>query len=166
MQDLGSINDRIEEAKADTGGMSGLPVLARSGALDEAWRNETCVSYVVGLIRQMRFGGRHHGGAAAMSFGYLFNKGAITVVERVVAPVGEPARTEQRFHVVLEKLPEAIQNLWYDVVRQQMSGDAAAAENFMKANADKIPALMDEMTAKFATLGLPTDLWVRYHFHP
>lgn len=161
-QQLGSMNHKIEEAKADTGGLSAMPFLQKNGAVSEDLKKEMYITWIAGLIRQMRFGGKQHGGAAAMSFGFMYEKGAVTVAELNTAKEGETPRMEKRFLVHPEKVGANMEELWTDLVKLQMEGDRAKAEAYEKANIDKAPDFLDELKGRFEGLGLPSDLQIHY----
>lgn len=68
----------LEEAKADVVGLHSLGVLAADGLYDEAFVRAAYAAHLADLFRSVRFGAEEaHGQAAAMQFGWAWERGAI-----------------------------------------------------------------------------------------
>lgn len=142
LRDLYSI---IEEAKADVLGAYNNSFLIGKGLYSKDFERVLWPTYLAGIFRSVRFGiSEAHGGANAIQFNYLMEKGAI-------------ARDEKsgQFTVVADKIGAGIRDLAKDLLMIEAKGDYGAAKRFIEKYS-KIHDGMKEALAKL--VGVPVDI--------
>jgi hypothetical protein len=126
---IGPLYSGLEEAKADTVGMSALPWLADHGALAAGSLSEDYASYVAGLLRTLRFGtAEAHSVSELMQFNYLLGRHAI------VSEAG-------RYGVDYTRMPAALAALSKELLEIEATGDAARAQRWFHQYSAVPPAL-------------------------
>lgn len=111
----------LEEGKADVMGVYNLLYLMNEGELLGSERYNLLTTYVVGLVRSVRFGlTEAHAQGAAFQMSYFREAGAITV---------EPGTGLLRIN--FPKLETAIKDLVHDIVVIQGDGNYTAAKTFL-----------------------------------
>ncbi len=140
---IGPLYSPLEEAKADTVGMSTLPWLAEHGALAAGSLSEDYASYVAGLLRTLRFGtAEAHSVSELMQFNYLLGRHA------VVLEAG-------RYGVDYERMPAALAALSKELLEIEATGDAARAQRWFHQYSAVPPALEQ---ALHSVEDIPVDL--------
>lgn len=141
---IGPAYSALEEAKADTTGMSGLVWLVRRGALPETTLPEAYASYVADLFRTVRFGtGEAHSRAEMMEFNYLFEQGAIR------------RDASGKYAIEASKMPAALASLSKELLETEALGDRARAEAWLKKY-ETMPA--DLAAALKSAADVPVDI--------
>jgi hypothetical protein len=111
----------LEEAKADITGLYCQKILVVKGFFPEETDVRGYVSFLPGFFRAIRFGATAaHGKANMIEFNFLHEQGAITL---------DP--TSDRFHVNLDKMPDAVQALANRLLMIQALGDYNEAAAFI-----------------------------------
>ena len=148
-QELKEIAGGFEEAKADVMGIYNVLHMMDKGVIPNAERAQMRATYVAGLFRAMRFGVQEaHGKGAAMQYGYLRNKGAITW-----------DASAKRFRIDGTKIDGAIRDLVGDIVRLQGNGDYGGTKAFL----DKWGALDANAKQVIGTMThIPVDIRPTY----
>lgn len=155
-----SLYDSIEESKANVGGLVALAFMRDRGVggVDAHYVRQSYVTYVVGLMRQMRFGGRAHGGGATAEMGWLFQERAVTIQQTTVGD-----HQEMRLHIDFAKMEIALEKLWGHIGRIQATGNRAAAEAYLRTVVPKnIPAELDQIFARITAANIPVDVEMVY----
>ena len=112
----------IEECKADILGLYNLDFLIGKGVFPAELGDQIYASYLGGIFRSIRFGiNEAHGGANAIAFNYLMEKGAF----QYNAATG-------KFSVDDAKIKTAIRQLTHDLLMIQARGDYQGAKAFIK----------------------------------
>jgi len=143
--ELKELHTGIEEAKADVMGAWNIMYMMDRGVLPKAERDQIRATYVAGLFRAMRFGTNSaHGRGAAMQYGYLRDKGALTWDEAA-----------QRFRIDKSKIDGAIRDLVADIVRLQATGDYAGTKALMERWAELDPEARKVIASMSA---IPVDI--------
>jgi len=143
--ELKELHTGIEEAKADVMGAWNIMYMMDRGVLPKAERDQIRATYVAGLFRAMRFGTNSaHGRGAAMQYGYLRDKGALTWDEAA-----------QRFRIDKSKIDGAIRDLVADIVRLQATGDYAGTKALMERWAELDPEARKVISSMSA---IPVDI--------
>lgn len=139
----------IEEAKADAMGEWAIFKLQEKGYFPDGIRRQQAVTYLAGLFRSMRFGiGEAHGGANAIQFNYLVEKGAILV-------------EGGRFRVVLDRFPQAVESLVHDICVLQAEGDYEAGQEMV----DKYVMMPESVMEALQRLDdVPVDILPQYAY--
>ncbi len=110
-------NSSLEEAKADVVGLHSLGVLAEEGLFDDAFVRAAYTAHLADLFRSVRFGAEEaHGQAAAMQFGWAWERGAIRLDEERGVFAADP-----------DAYVRANRELAGEILRIQAEGDYAAA---------------------------------------
>jgi len=135
----------LEEAKADIMGLYNKAFLAKEGYIDRAELDRSYVCFLPGFFRAIRFGVHEaHGKANMIEYNYLKEKGAIVL---------DPAT--DRYRVVLDKMPAAVEALTHDLCMIQARGDYDGAGAFI----EKYAAVPEEVERQLQKLGdIPTDI--------
>jgi hypothetical protein len=135
----------LEEAKADVVGLHSLVVLGRAGLYDEAFVRDAHTAHLADLFRSVRFGVEEaHGEAAAIQFGWAWERGAIVFNEEFGG-----------FQIVREAYVEANRDLAAEILRIQAEGDVRAAATLR----DRYGTLRPEMEDLLARLdAIPVDI--------
>jgi tetratricopeptide (TPR) repeat protein len=141
---IGPAFSALEEAKADTTGMSGLVRLVERGAVPREMLPQAYASYVADLFRTVRFGtGEAHSRAEMMEFNYLTEQGALR---------REPSG---QYAIDPKKMPAAFASLSKTLLEFEARGDRAAAEAWFQKYETMLP---DLAAALKAILDVPVDL--------
>ena len=116
-QALREHHSSLEEAKADAVGLHALGVLAADGLYDDAFVRAAYRAHLADLFRSVRFGAQEaHGQAAAMQFGWAWERGAILFNEEFGG-----------FAMDYDAYVEANRGLAAEILRIQAEGDYEAA---------------------------------------
>lgn len=156
----GGVFDSLEEAKADAGGLTALAKLAEKGqapGIDAQYVKQATTTLVAGLIRQMRFGSKAHGGGAWTQLGYLFEHGAVTLESVTV-----DGQEQQRLRVHHEKMIPTFKKFRADIGRIQATGDAKAAAEFFEVYPQKVPDAVEAIIGRVNSAGIPVDVVMDY----
>lgn len=152
--------DILEELKSDVGGVVIVTDMATDGI--EGWDAEyvkgVYVTAVASWVRQIRFGGRAHGGGAAVGLGYMFKEGALTVESVEIPGQGQ----QYRLRVNYDKILKAIEGLWADIGRAQATGSREQAEYLTKEIPAHIPETFDTILERINSSGIPVDVVMLY----
>jgi len=141
---IGPAFSALEEAKADTTGMSGLVRLVEKGAVPGEMLPQAYASYVADLFRTVRFGtGEAHSRAEMMEFNYLTEQGAIR---------REPSGL---YAIDAAKMPAAFASLSKTLLEFEARGDRAGAEAWFQKYETMPP---DLAAALKAIADVPVDL--------
>jgi hypothetical protein len=141
---IGPAFSALEEAKADTTGMSGLVWLVERGAVPREMLLQVYASYVADLFRTVRFGtGEAHSRAEMMEFNYLTEQGALRR-----DPSGPYA-------IDTAKMPAAFASLSKALLEFEARGDRAGAEAWFQ----KYEAMPPDLAAALKAIAdVPVDL--------
>jgi hypothetical protein len=141
---IGPAFSALEEAKADTTGMSGLVRLVERGAVPREMLPQAYASYVADLFRTVRFGtGEAHSRAEMMEFNYLTEQGAIR---------REPTGL---YAIDAAKMPAAFASLSKALLEFEARGDRAGAEAWFQ----KYEAMPPDLAAALKAIAdVPVDL--------
>ena len=139
----------IEEAKADILGVYNTLYLIKRGFLPKSMEQETFVTYLGGIFRSIRFGiTAAHGGANAISYNYIKEKGGFTY----------NAETK-KFGVDPEKMRLAVRELAYDLLMIQANLDYEGAVKFI----EKYRYFPEEISDALDRLSdVPVDIWPEF----
>ena len=141
---IGPAFSALEEAKADTTGMSGLVRLVEKGAVPREMLPQAYASYVADLFRTVRFGtGEAHSRAEMMEFNYLTEQGALR---------REPSG---QYAIDAARMPAAFASLSKVLLVFEARGDRAGAEAWFQKY-EKMPP--DLAAALKAIADVPVDL--------
>jgi len=112
----------IEEAKADILGLYNLQFLVSKGVFSEELGDQVYSSFLGGIFRSIRFGiTEAHGGANAMAFNYIVEKGGFEYDE-----------TSQKFSVNDNKIDKAVFDLTHDLLMIEALGDYKGAKDMIE----------------------------------
>jgi hypothetical protein len=143
--ELEELYPAIEEAKADILGLYNTAYLVEKGFFPADRAQRAIVTFLPGFFRSVRFGVHEaHGRANMMEFNYMVEKGAIRF---------DP--TTEKYHVVLEKMPEAVRSMTRELLMIEAKGDYAAAKAFIDRYG-QMPPEMDRLLAKLTAI--PVDI--------
>ncbi len=148
LKDLYSV---IEEAKADTLSAYNGVYLIKKGLYPKDFEKVMWPTYLAGMFRSVRFGtSAAHGGANAIQFSYLLEKGAIVYDEKTGL-----------FQIDRDKINGAVKDLAYDLLMIEAKGDYNGAKKFV----EKYRRLPESMKAGLAKLSnVPVDIKPQYAF--
>ena len=133
----------LEEAKADVAGMCSFFYLIDQGVLSDTER--TCVSYVVTLLRSIRFGvDEAHGRASLVELNWLLERAGLV-----------HDRSSGRFSVDHERTQEGIRELARRVLLLQAEGSYDEAREFLDTYGVLTPPLEEALTRM---ADLPVDI--------
>ena len=143
--ELKDIGGTAEEAKADVMGAYNILFMMEKGELPKAERSQLFASYLAGIFRAARFGADEaHGRGAALQYGYLREKGAITWDEG-----------QKRFRVNDDAMQAGLTSLLAELVKLQGDGDYAGMNAFF----DRYAKLDPQAEQVIATLkDIPVDI--------
>jgi len=148
LKDLYSI---VEECKADVLGVYNAIYLVGEGLYPESFMGSAWPTYLAGLFRSVRFGtGEAHGGANAIQFNYLREKGGISY-----------DRKTHLFSVDEGRIEKAVRDLAREVLMIEAKGDYAAAKRFVKRYR-KVPKELKDALAKL--VDVPVDIRPKYAY--
>lgn len=147
----------IEEAKSDLGGLLMAHIWHEHGIVSEEYVKKANVTFVMGRIRQQRFGGAHGGGSAGQ-FGALFAQGAATMEQRVIN-----GATQTRIKVHHDKMRAFALNNMVAIAEAQAVGSKAQGQAFLDLS-KQIPAVYEsEFVPRFAAAGIPRHIQIMPH---
>jgi hypothetical protein len=111
----------MEECKADITGLFCRRILVKEKFFDKDSERDGYVSFLPGFFRAIRFGATSaHGRANMMAFNFMREQGAIELDEK-----------SDRFHVHVDKMPEAVEAMSRELLMIQAEGDYDAAKAFI-----------------------------------
>jgi hypothetical protein len=148
-QQLKTLYSAIEEAKADIMGLYNTGYLVEQGYLSREHGIKAYVNFLPGFFRAIRFGATSaHGKANMMEFNYMKEKGGIALDPKT-----------DRFHVNLDKMPEAVRAMTHELCMIQALGDYDAASAFI----DKYGRMVPEVERQLRKMSsIPTDIELIY----
>lgn len=112
----------LEESKANIGGIDLYEPLQKRKLATREEAEQTYVTYVVNLLRQIRFGAESsHGRGAAAELGYLFQEGGVEIVRR---------QGMAYVQVNLKKMPHVATSMYFAITTAQFEGSREKAEKF------------------------------------
>ena len=143
-RELKDLYSGIEEAKADILGLYCTRVLAKEGFFDKTEETRGYVCFLPGFFRSIRFGtSSAHGKANLMEFNFFREQGAI-----------EFDAQNEKFRVVLSKMPEAVEAMASKLLMIEALGDYEGAKAFIDKYAQSSPDL-EKLLTKLKDI--PTD---------
>lgn len=146
---IGPNYNALEECKADIAGLHSLAYLIDKGVVDKNKEKSFYVSFLGSLFRSVRFGlGQAHARAAAVSLGYLQDKGSVHF---------NPST--QRWSVDFNAFRAGVSSLTAELVRLEGDGDNTKVQEFYDRWAKITPELQSSLDA---VKDLPIDLLPKY----
>ncbi len=125
----------IEECKADILGVYNLAYMVEKGVFPKEMKAQAYSSYLGGIFRSVRFGiNEAHGGANAIAFNYLMEKGGF-----------EYNPQTRKFRVNDAKIEGAIRDLAHDLLMIQATGDYEGAKRFIQKYRYLSPEMQDAL---------------------
>ncbi|MFA4875315.1 MAG: peptidase [bacterium] len=144
-KELKELYSIVEECKADALGVYNALYLAKKGLYLAAFAEKVWPTYIAGLFRSVRFGIKEaHGGANAIQFNYLREKGAIAYDEK-----------SGMFGIERDKIESALGALAHDILMIEAKGDYAAAKEFVERYRE-MPAELSKAVARLTAV--PVDI--------
>ena len=141
----------IEEAKADTLGVYNAVYLMGKGLYPKGFDSVMWPTYLASIFRSVRFGiGEAHGGANAVQFNYLLEKGAVKYDSKT-----------KLFSIDEALMPKAIKALAHDILMIEAKGDYRAAKLFVHKYR-KIPECLKVALKNLKSV--PVDINPRYNW--
>lgn len=149
----GSVDDALktekttwEEAKADILGLYLVNTLIGKGEITDVTVEDAVTTYIVGILRSVRFGaGESHGKANMMCYNYMEKEGAFT------------RNADGTYHINFEKAKAAINGWSALILKTQGEGDYEFAKNYAAENASVPDALQKDLD-KINNAGIPRDV--------
>lgn len=143
---LKETHSALEEAKADVLGLYMVSKLYAWGHLTEGTLAQNYVTFVCGIFRSTRFGaGSAHAKANLLALNHLLQAGAL-----VQLPTG-------KYHIVLDKMPEAVAMLAARILQVQGYGDYAQAKAWLATDAT-LPAHYVAAQQRLTERHIPIDI--------
>ncbi|MEE9270764.1 MAG: peptidase [Candidatus Krumholzibacteria bacterium] len=119
-RELKELYPPLEEAKADVVGLYCKKVLMKEGFFEKGTDVKGYIAFLPGFFRAIRFGASSaHGKANMIEFNFMREQGAITFDKK-----------NNRFHVNIDKMPDAVETLSNRLLMIQALGDYEAAKAF------------------------------------
>lgn len=138
-----------EEAKADILGLFLVNTLIEKGEITDITAEDAITTYIVGILRSVRFGaGESHGKANMMCYNYMEKEGAFT------------RNADGSYHINFDKAKAAINSWGALILKTQGEGDFAFASQYSKENAS-VPAALQNDLDRINKAGIPRD--IRYN---
>ncbi|MCQ2265544.1 MAG: Zn-dependent hydrolase [Bacteroidales bacterium] len=138
-----------EEAKADILGLLLVNNLIEKGEITDITAEDAITTYIVGILRSVRFGaGESHGKANMMCYNYMEKEGAFT------------RNADGTYHIDFDKAKSAINSWGALILKTQGEGDFEFAKNYSAENASVPEALQNDLD-KINGAGIPRD--IRYN---
>ncbi len=135
-----------EEAKADILGLFLVNTLIEKGEITNITAEDAITTYIVGLLRSVRFGaGEAHGKANMMCYNFFENEGAFT------------RNADGTYHIDFDKAKSAIYNWGALILKTQGEGDYEFASKYTAENASVSDALQKDLD-KINNSGIPRDI--------
>ena len=149
----GSVDDAMqtentswEEAKADIVGLNLVCNLIDKGEITDITIEEAITTYIVGLLRSVRFGASEaHGVANMMCYNYLFENGAFT------------RNGNGTYHINYDKAREAMNSWIALILKTQAEGDFNFASQYSKDHGTITPELQKDLD-RINKSGIPRDI--------
>ena len=142
-------NSSWEEAKADIIGLNLVCNLIEKGEISDITVEEAITTYIVGLLRSVRFGASEaHGIANMMCYNYMFENGAFT------------RNGNGTYHINYEKARKAMEGWIALILKTQATGDFAFASQYSKDHGTIGPELQKDLD-RINKAGIPRD--IRFH---
>ncbi|MCD8312883.1 MAG: Zn-dependent hydrolase, partial [Bacteroidales bacterium] len=159
INDRGSVDDAMgnesttwEEAKADVLGLYLVCRLIDMGEIEGITREDAVTTFIMDLIRSVRFGAADsHGRANMMCYNYFEEAGAFTRSAKGV------------YHVHFDKAQEAIDGWAALILQTQATGDYDFAKEYSSTNATISEELMGDI-ARVNSSGIPSDIIFEYNW--
>lgn len=119
---LKELYSAIEEAKADITGLWAMQYLMDKGVIDKKMQASMYTTYLASAFRSVRFGiTEAHGKGIALQFNYLTDEGAFQYDQKA-----------GKFHVVSEKIRDAVKKLTGEILTVQAEGSYEKADALLK----------------------------------
>lgn len=152
----GSVDDALqtekttwEEAKADILGLFLVNKLIEKGEITNITTEDAITTYIVGILRSVRFGaGESHGKANMMCYNYMEKEGAFT------------RNADGTYHINFDKAKAAIDSWGALILKTQGEGDYEFAKSYAAENASVPQALQNDLD-RINNAGIPRD--IRYN---
>ncbi len=142
-------NSSWEEAKADIIGLNLVCNLIEKGEISDITVEEAITTYIVGLLRSVRFGASEaHGIANMMCYNYMFENGAFT------------RNGNGTYHINYEKARKAMEGWIALILKTQATGDFAFASQYSKDHGTIGPDLQKDLN-RINKAGIPRDIRFR-----
>lgn len=139
-------NSSWEEAKADIIGLNLVCSLIDKGEITDITVEEAITTYIVGLLRSVRFGASEaHGIANMMCYNYFFENGAFT------------RNGNGTYHINYDKARKAMEGWIALILKTQAEGDFQFASQYSKDYGTITPALQKDLD-KINKSGIPRDI--------
>ncbi len=144
-RELQDLYSAIEEAKADIAGLYNTAYLEKAGYFPAGSSEKAYVTFLPGFFRAIRFGVHEaHGKANMMEFNFLREHDALNF-----------DHTTEKYHVKLDKMPEAVEVMTNALLMIEATGDYEAAKKFIDYYAE-MPSQMEGLMAKLDKI--PIDI--------
>lgn len=138
-----------EEAKADILGLYLVNLLIEKGEITNITVEDAITTYIVGILRSVRFGaGEAHGKANMMCYNFFEDEGAFT------------RNADGTYHIDFEKAKSAINNWGALILKTQGDGDFEFASKYTAEHASVSDELQKDLD-KINNSGIPRD--IRYN---
>ncbi|KAF9360054.1 hypothetical protein BGX34_007991 [Mortierella sp. NVP85] len=149
---LQEYHSAMEEAKADIAGLYAVGLLLKDGTLSGTPNAESFyITYLASAFRSIRFGiTEAHGLGQAMQFEYLKEQGGFAYNPDT-----------RRFHVVMDKIEDAVKSLTTRILVLQGDGDKQKVKEFVDQYGIISPEVKQAL-ADLENLGVPVDVYPKY----
>ncbi|HPW44872.1 MAG TPA: peptidase [bacterium] len=148
-KELKELYSVIEEAKADVLGAYNNVYLTKKGLYEKNFIDVIWPTYLAGMFRSVRFGiNEAHGGANAIQFSYLLDKGAVKYNEKTGL-----------FSIDETKIDSAVRSLASELLMIEARGDYESAKKFV-AKYRKMPESMKNAISRLDSV--PVDIKPTY----
>lgn len=139
-------NSSWEEAKADIIGLNLVCNLIEKGEITDITVEEAITTYIVGLLRSVRFGAAEaHGIANMMCYNYFFENGAFT------------RNGNGTYHINYDKARKAMEGWIALILKTQAEGDFDFASQYSKDYGKITPELQNDLD-RINKSGIPRDI--------
>ena len=139
-------NSSWEEAKADIVGLNLVLNLIDKGEITDISVEDAITTYIVGLLRSVRFGAAEaHGIANMMCYNYLFENGAFT------------RNGNGTYHINYDKARKAMEGWIALILKTQAEGDFEFAAQYSKDNGVIKRDLQNDLD-RINKSGIPRDI--------
>jgi hypothetical protein len=135
-----------EEAKADILGLFLVNTLIEKGEITNITAEDAITTYIVGILRSVRFGaGEAHGKANMMCYNFFEDEGAFT------------RNADGSYHIDFEKAKSAIYNWGALILKTQGEGDYEFASKYTAEHASVSTELQKDLD-RINNSGIPRDI--------
>lgn len=135
-----------EEAKADILGLFLVNTLIEKGEITNITPEDAITTYIVGILRSVRFGaGEAHGKANMMCYNFFEDEGAFT------------RNADGTYHIDFEKAKSAIYNWGALILKTQGEGDYEFASKYTAEHASVSDELQKDLD-RINNSGIPRDI--------